>query len=725
MRLTEVCIRKPVFAWMLMAATLVFGGVALQRIGISQFPDVDFPMISVYVDWEGAAPEVIEHDALEIIEEGLVQVEGIRSISSSAHQGSAWIGVELDLSRNVDVALQDVQTRLAQVASRLPRDMDPPVVWKSNPEDQPIMWIGLSGPFAPQMLADVARYQVRERLQTVPGVGEITMGGYLERNIRIWVDGVRLNERALTVEDVIAALRREHVELPAGRLEGQSREVNVRVMGEAFDLRTLRRIVVRSEGGAPIYLEDVALVEDGFEDVRRMARMDGAPSQGLGVRKQRGANAVAVAAEVRAALAAIRDNLPDGMRLQVNFDSTQFIGESVHEIELEIGLAVVLTALVCWIFLGSLSSTFNVVLAIPMSLFGTVAVLYFLGYTLNTFTLLALGLAVGIVVDDAIMVLENIFRHGEMGKDRVDAAREGTAEITFAALAATLAVVAIFVPVVFMGGVIGRFFLQFGVALSVAVILSYVEAITLAPARCAQFLNVARERQSRVGQWMDHAFERLSARYRALLGRTLARPGWILVGALVLCCASAGAFTLLPREFVPSQDQSRLLLRLSTATGSGLEDTDALVQRAETFIRARPEVQRLFSVVGSSSGAVNAGFMFMTLVPPGQRDLSQTAFANVLRRELNGYAGLKVIVQDMSQSGFTAQRGFPVEFSLRGPDWEQLVRLSQDLQHKLETGGFVADLDSDYEIGMPELRITPGRARAADVGVSMESVAST
>jgi multidrug efflux pump len=553
----------------------------------------------------------------------------------------------------------------------------------------------------------------------------VMMGGSLERNVRIWVDAGRLEARGLTVEDLVLALRREHVELPAGRIETEGREVNVRVMGEALDLETLRRLVVREVDGAPIYLSDVALVEDGFEDMRRMARVNGLPAQGLGIKKQRGSNAVAVAEGVRAKLAQLQKDVPEGLELGINFDSTRFIEESVHEIEFELLLACLLTALVCWAFLGSLSSTLNVVLAIPMSLLGTVAVIYFLGFTLNTFTLLGLALAVGIVVDDAIMVLENIFRHAEEGKDRVTAAREGTREITFAALAATLAVVAIFIPVIFMDGVVGKFFLQFGVTLCVAVLLSYVEAITLAPARCAQLLKTGREDRGRVGRAIDRGFSWLEGAYAKVLARGLRYPGWVLAGAVVLLGLSWFAFERLPREMVPSQDQSRLMVRLLTAVGSNLEETDRLILKAEEFIDSRPEVVRSFVVSGGfGGGAVNSGMMFLTLLPPEQR-MSQAEFQQLLRKELNSLPGLRAVVMDTSQSGFTASRGFPVEFSVRGSDWERLVEASADIREKLLASGKVVDLDSDYQLGMPELRITPDRARAADLGVSMESVGTT
>ncbi|NRD53263.1 efflux RND transporter permease subunit [Corallococcus exiguus] len=726
MSITDVCIKKPVFAWMIMAATIIFGLVAAQRIGISQFPDVDFPTINISVSWEGANPEAVESDVVEFIEEAVTQVEGVKSITSSARQGSANITVELDLSRNVDLALQDVQTKVSQAQRRLPLDIDPPVVSKSNPEDQPIMWLGVAGPFSQQVVSDFARYRVKERLQTVPGVGEVILGGLLERNVRIWVDAQKLDAHGLTVTDITAALQREHVELPAGRIETQGREVNVRFMGEALDLETLQNVVVREEGGRPVYLHDVAIVEDGFEDERRLARVNGEPAQAMGIKKQRGANAVAVAQAVREQLAQLQKELPEGMSASINFDSTQFIEESVHEIEFELLLACILTAFVCWVFLGSLSSTLNVVLAIPMSLLGTVAVIYFLGFTLNTFTLLGLALAVGIVVDDAIMVLENIFRHAEEGKDRVSAAREGTAEITFAALAATLAVVAIFLPVVFMKGIIGRFFLQFGVTLCVAVLLSYVEAITLAPARCAQLLKTSREHRSRIGVVVDKAFSKLEALYARALGWGLVRPWRVLLVAVAMLFLSAFAFKALPGEFVPSQDQGRMSVRLQTAVGSSLQETNRLFKRAEEFVASRPEVTRVFVVVGGggSGSAVNSGNMNLTLVPTDQR-MSQADFAQVLRKELNSYPGLRAVVQDLSQAGFTAQRGFPVEFSVRGSDWDKLVEASQSLRDQLQASGKVVDLDTDYQLGQPELRITPDRARAADVGVPIQAVAST
>jgi len=724
MNLTEVCVRRPVLAWMLMAATVVFGLVAASRIGISQFPDVDFPTISVSVVWEGAAPEVIENDIVEPLEEALAQVEGLRTITSVSRMGSASITIELELSRNVELALQDVQTKVSQTARRLPRDIDPPVISKSNPEDQPIMMVSLGGPFPPRVISDYVQYGLREKLQTIPGVGEITTMGVQSRNVRVWLDAAQLDEKELTVEDVILALQREHVELPAGRLETRGREVNVRILGEAIDLETFRHIVIREVNSAPIYLGDVALVEDGFEDVRRMARFNGVPAQAIGIKKQRGANAVAVAKRAKLALAEYQKTLPEGMKVSVVFDSTQFIKDSVNEIQLELILSVILTALVCWMFLGSFSSTLNVILAIPMSLMGAIAIIYFLGFTFNTFTLLGLALAVGIVVDDAIMVMENIFRHREGGKGLVPAALEGTKEIAFAALAATLAVVAIFVPVVFIKGIIGRFFLQFGITLCLAVLLSYVEAVTLAPSRCSQFLKTSREGRSKAGLLVDKSFRWLERKYALILHGSLRRPVLILVMALVLFGVALTVFVFMPAEFVPSQDLSRLSIRMQTAVGSDLSETDKIIQKAEAIVTNRPEVIQLFSFIGGMGGGVNAGNLSATIVPPKERKLSQAQLSAVLRRELNSIPGLRAVIQDLSQQGFTAQRGFPVEFSVRGSNWDQLVSLSQQIMSKLAASGFVVDLDTDYQLGMPELRVQPDRAVAADIGVSVDDVAT-
>ncbi len=717
-----------------MASTMLFGIVALTRIGVSQFPDVDYPNISVSVSWAGASPPAVEREIVEPIEQAISQVEGVKQISSQARPGTARITATFDMSRDVDLALQDIQARVAAAQRSLPKDVPAVSVSKSNPDDQAILQIAVSGPFSKQMLADVAKYQVQERLQTVEGVGSIQLSGAQARNVRIWLDASKMIEKGVVANDIISAIRTEHVEVPGGQLDTGTRTLDVRLLGEALDINQFRQLVVKrgkapatdartgvvTAGTAPVYLEDVGSVEDGFEDSTSVSRLDGQPLQTLGILKQRGTNAVAVATAVRERVAEISRTLPEGMKVDILFDSTVFIEESVHELELELVMAVVLTAFVCWLFLGSLSSTMNVVLAIPMSLLGTLAVVYFCGFTLNTFTLLGLSLAVGLVVDDAVMVMENIYRHAEMGKDKVKASSEGTKEITFAALAATLAVIAIFLPVVFMKGVIGKFFFQFGVTLSIAVMLSYFEAITLAPARCSQMLNTSREGRSRVGLAVDKGFGALERFYARVLAAALRHPAKVLLSAIVILAACGLLVTRIKTEFIPSQDQSRLNVRIQTEAGTTPLAAQPLLEKAERRIGAHPEILHMLTTLNGSSGQIS-----LTLVPPKERKMTAQQLMMAMRKDLQGIPGLRGSVSDPSQQGFGASGGSPIDFTIRGSDWDALVKAQDMYKAELEKSGIATDITSDYQVGGSELQVLPDRRRATELGVSISDLGST
>ncbi len=746
MNLTELCIRRPVMAWALFLAVVFFGGAAIARIGISNLPDVDLPFIAVGVSWQGAAPESVEHDVIDTLEDALAQVEGVTSLSSTSTLGGGSVTLEFDVNRNIDSALQDVQSKVSQVQGLLPKDVDPPTIQKFNLEDFPIMWVSLSGSFSRRELADATRYRLKERLQRVPGVGDIQFGGNVDRNVRLWFDQDKLDAHDLTIVEALNRLRREHLELPAGRLETVGREIEVRVLGEAFDVEAFRHVVVGGSPDRPVQLQDVALVEDGFADTRTLSRNSGIDAYAVGVKKQRGENAVAVAKRVYAAIDEVQKELPKGMAVAVNYDSTIFIAQSVHEVEFELMLAMILTSLVCLVFLGSFAATINVVLAIPMSVLGTIAVLHACGFTLNTFTLLALALVVGIVVDDAIMVQENISRHRDLGMSAPEAARRGTNQIAFAALAATVAVIAIFLPVVFMKGLVGKFFMQFGVALCVAVALSYLEAITLAPARCAQFLDLAGSRKSLLGRGSDAAFAFIARGYHHVLGWSLRSPWIVLAMAVGVFVGSFWFLMHLGSEQAPGQDQSSLFVRFETDTGANLEETDRLIRRAEDWLKTRPEIEREFTIIGEGfGGGVNAGVMFITLKPPKERKLNATEVADIARVEFNSYPGCKAVVQDPSKGGFGGGRGFPIEFSIRGNDWEALTGASKRLMERMRSrdpveieefsfigkktrkvvpGDVLVDVDSDYHLGKPEIAIIPDRARAQDLGISVDDVAT-
>ena len=752
MNLTDTSLRNPVFAWMLMAVTILFGGLAASRIGISQYPDVDYPNISVSVSWSGASPSAVEREILEPLEQSLAQVEGVQQMTSTARSGQARISVTMDLSRDVDLALQDVQAKVAQAQRSLPKDVPAATVSKSNPDDTPILQVVVSGSFSRQILADVAQYQVQQNLQTVEGVGQITMQGQLTRNVRIWLDASRMAEKGVGASDILNAVTKDHVEIPGGAIDAGGRSLSVRMLGEALDLTEFKQLVVRriTETGdessamgsagvtattttartgtatavtpvesVPVYLEDVAYIEDGFADETSISRLDGQPLQTLGVLKQRGANAVSVASAVREKVDEIQKTLPEGMVVEVLFDTTEFISESVHEVETELVLAILLTAVVCWLFLGSFSSTFNVVLAIPMSLLGTVAVIYFLGFTLNTFTLLALSLSVGLVVDDAIMILENIHRHAEMGKNVRQAAGDGTHEIKFAALAASVAVIAIFLPVIFIQGVIGKFFYQFGITLSIAVGISYLEAITLAPARCAQFLKISHDQGGRVRQGIERAWTALDRFYRRVLGLATAHPIKTQLLSLAVLGLAIVTYTRIPAELMPSQDQSRLNVRLTSDAGASLAASKPILEKAEQIVMAHPEIDRALTTLSAGSGQ-----MTLMLVPPKQRKMKAMELGATLRKELSGIAGLRVSIQDPSIQSFGVGGGggggaSPISFTLRGADWDTLAAEAVKFKDNLGTTGVVADVTTDYQVGAPEIALEPDRRRASELGVTM------
>ena len=735
MNLSEISIRRPVFAWMLMFGLIVFGGISFMRMGISQLPDVDYPVVSVNIRLEGAAPEVIETSIVDIVEDAVMTIQSIRSISSRSEDSEGTVTIEFELNRDIDLAVQDVQAKVAAVLQKLPKQITSPTIRKSNPEDQPIMLLTLESDKYPlKDLMSFTNDRIKNQFSTVAGVGDITLGGYRNPNLRIWVDEKALNAYELSVNDVISTIQNEHLEGPAGQLQDGKRQLNVRTMGEAKTIEEFGNLVINSRGGqpnyAPIYLKQVARIEEGMADALSVSRAMGTPGVALNILKQRGSNAVAVAKAVRTKVAEVQKGLPQGMKLSVNFDSTRYIEQAVHELNFTLLLSAFLTGLVCWMFLGSWTSTLNVLLAIPTSVVGTFIVLYFAGFTLNTFTLLGLSLSIGIVVDDAIMVLENIIRHQEKGKSRILSALAGSKEITFAALASTISVVAIFLPVAFMSGVIGKFFFQFGVTITVAVLLSLVEALTLTPMRCSQFVNIGK-RSTRFGQGVEWVMNTIRDFYALTLKGALNHRVKVIVLALIIFALSFSALLFLNKEFIPSEDQSRFNIRLKTPVGSALSYSDLKFTEVEKFLSQRSEVERyVLRVGGGSPGDSNSGSVFVTMKDRGKRgvdpavrhELSQQEFMAVCRKQLNKIPDVRAVIQDLSTRAFTASRGFPVEFTVQGPDWGKLADYSKEIMKEMEKTGLVTDVDTNYSLGQPELHVVPNRKKASEYGVNIASI---
>jgi len=749
-----------------MAATIIFGAIGLGRLGVSEMPDVDFPVLTINTKWSGAAPEVMETEVVDRIEEAVVSTEGVRNISSSIQQGQAATTIEFDLNRNIDSALTEVQSKISAVI--LPIDAEQPTITKSNPEDQPILLMAVSSKERNlhDLTAYVERY-IEDQFKIVPGVGAVVLGGYSERNLRVWVDNNKLKELELSILDVKTAIEEEHVEVAGGYLENPKKELNIRTMGEGLTAEGVGEIQIKKRGGEPIYrskirIKDVARVEDGLDDLRRLAVVADGTVIGLGIKKQRGTNAVQVGRAVKAKLEEMRKTLPKDLKIDINFDSTVFIEEAINETLWTLVASAIVTGLVCYLFLGSWSSTLNVLLSIPTSVMGTFAVMYFMGFTLNFFTLLGLSLAIGIVVDDAIMVLENIVRHYRMGKDRVAAARDGAREITFAAVAATLAVIAIFLPVAFMHGIIGKFFFQFGVTISAAVALSLLEAITITPMRCSQFMgNPAKGGwlSRRVNEWFEHA----AVGYRWILERALQLKWLVVALGTAVFVISLGLSEVLKKEFLPSQDQGVFMIRVQTPVGSSIEFTRRKLIEIEKILQGRSEVERFFAAVGgftqdggAPDGAitddeVNAANIYVTLKPKfslwdwtmnstkgvlrlknykpdyrsGTRSIGQFESMDKIRQEMARIPEVVAVPQDLSSRGFTAQRGFPIELEFRGPDYKKLQEITAEMMKLLGDSGYVTDIDTDFRAGMPEVRVWPNREAANLSGVTVDAIANT
>ncbi|WP_413586163.1 efflux RND transporter permease subunit [Bdellovibrio sp. HCB274] len=726
MGLIDLSIRRPVFAWVIMFALIVFGAICMNRMGISQLPDVDFPVVSVSVTYEGAAPEIVEAELVDPIEERLLAIEGIKEMRSSARQGTGVVTLEFDINRNVDVVLQEVQTALSQL--RLPQGVDPAVVRKQNPEEDPIMIISVYGDATLKDMLNWTNNYLLDQLRFLPGIGEVSIGGFSQRNLRIWLDVNKLEQNYLTVNDVVAALASQHIESAAGQFTEKDRELRVRWLGEASNVKEVGDIQILNRGGQriqerAIYIRDVARVEDGLSDIRRVARFEGRQAVSMLVRKQRGTNEVEVANAVLAKLAAIKDSFPKGYDYRINVDYTRSTEATVHLTLEKLWVAALITIVICFLFLGSIPAAINILFSIPTSIVGTFTILYFSGFTLNLFTLLALTLSISIVVDDAIMLLENIIRHYRMGKGSAKAASDGSKEVLPAAIAATMAVVAVFLPVVFMDGIIGKFFFQFGITMSAAVLLSLLEAVTITPMRAAAFLS-SEPKVSKFEHKLDLIFEGFAHTYQKVLKVTLNWKYVIVFVSLVFFAVSLVLISHVRQEFVPAQDQNFIVINGQAAPGTSLMATDAIAKQVEEILHKNPAVQGFLTSIGGGGGSsnVNQFFIPVTLKPRAERSIGHVQVMNDLRSQFKAVKGVRISMRDVSARNLSSGRQNPLAINLRGPDLEVLQKKSEELMERLTNEKLAVDLDTDFRSGIPELILTPNRKAMADRGVSIETV---
>ena len=726
MRLSEICIERPVFATVLSLLITLLGLIALFRLPNRELPDVDPPIVSVTTVFQGAAPDVVETSITEPLEDEIMGIEGIKHVTSLSREQVSNITIEFELDRNVDLAAADVRDRVARARNRLPDDVDEPIVAKQDADASPVIWLALAGGSDPIAVSRLAEDMVQDRLAKLPGVASVVIAGERRMAMRIWIDNDRLTSFQLTVADVGAALKRENVDIPSGRIEGPEREFTVRTRGELDTARAFEEMVVANVKGEPVRLRDVGRAEVGPETERKIVRFNGEAAVGLGVVKLSQANTIAVADAVLAAIDEIRADLPADVQLRVAFDGSTFIRESISNVLHSLGEAIALVLVVIFLFLRTFRATLIPAVAIPVSIVGTFSILYFAGFTINTLTLMGLTLAIGLVVDDAIIVLENITRWIEGGTPPREAAIRGMNEISFAVVASTISVVAVFLPLAYLSDETGRLFGEFGVTVAASVAISGVVALTLSPALCARVLR-AGESETGLRRTLLRASDALNDGYTAWLRRAMAhRTLWVGIGvawfALGLAMLATGA---VDREFIPSADRGGFFVLTRAPEGATIDYTDRYQRLVEKRVAALPEMDRMFSVIALGLGApgiVNEGIVIGSLADERDRHIRDVIAE--LRPELADVTGVQAFANEFQALG----RGFggaPVSVVLMGPDVAELAQHADTLAQRAEQEiPGLLNVRSDLLLNKPQLDVDIDRDRASDLGVSVRDIAS-
>lgn len=729
MKLSHISIRRPVFASVMSLTILLFGIIAFTRLPVREYPDIDPPIVSVVTLYRGASPSVVETEITNVLEEQFATLQGVKTMTSSSREEGSVITIEFELNRNVDEAANDVRDRVSRIRGTLPREIDDPIISKVDANAQAIVWLALSSEhYTGLELTDIADRVLKERIQRLPGVGSVIFGGERRYAMRVWLDPLRMAAHGLTTQDVESAIRGENAEIPGGRVEGEGREFAVRTRGELSKPEEFGAIIVSQKANDVVRLRDVADVAVGAADERTVARYNGEPAVGLGIVKQSKASTVDVAAAVRAALPELLRLLPEGMKLDVAYDSSTFINESVDEVQQTLIIAMCLVVLVVLAFLKSFRATTIPTLAIPVSIIGALAVAYFAGFTINILTLLALVLAIGLVVDDAIVVLENVYRHMEMGKTRLQAAFDGSKEIGFAVIATTIALVAVFVPLAFLTGSVGRLFNEFGITVAVAVLISGFVALTLTPMLSSKILRPLHGTGTGwTSRSFDAFFEFLNGVYDRILTGALRHPYHMIAGAAAAIVVSVFLFKLLPSELVPVEDRGIGFGIVIAPEGSTLDYTDRYMRQIEGRLLALPERRGLFSALGlgfGGPGNVTNGFMFLALKPRAERDKSQQQIVRELFPQLISIPGvLAFVINPPSLGGsFTSS---PVEYVLQGESYEDLNKAVGIMMGEASKLGYLINMDTDLRLNKPQLDINIDRERASGLGASVADIGST
>lgn len=732
MKIAEVCIRRPVFATMLIALFVVLGMISYRSLGVDLFPNVDFPITTITATLKGASVEEVETRVTKPIEEAVNQIQGIDELSSVTKEGFSRVLVQFVLERDNAQAAQDVRDKVSTILAKLPQGMDPPVVVKFDLDASPVMRVAVSGSRDARELTEVARKAIKEDIETIEGVGSVTIIGGRERAVQIDVDTDKLDAYGLSIGQVRRALQGQNIEVPGGRIDQGSRELVLRTMGRMERVEDFDDLVIGHLGDRSVTLRDIARVENGIVEPRSFSSLDGTSAVTLEVRKQSGSNTVAVIDKVKARLEQLRAVVPPDIAYTVVKDQSRFIRKSLDEATFHLVLGAFLVALSTMLFMGDIRSTLIAAVAIPASIISTFTALKLLGFTVNNLTLLGLILSVGIVIDDAVVVLENIFRlMEEEGQGPVEAAINGTREIGLAVMATTLSLVVIFVPIAFMEGRTGRFFNEFGITTAVAILFSMIISFTLTPMLCSRFLRTKPPGHGDTAK--ERRFYRvIESGYGRLLRWSLAHR-WVIVLATIATIWSTGPiFRAVGKDFLPQDDQSEFEVIITTPEGYTLDRSSATFEEIASRLRGLRGVTHTLVTIGDTSGYVAAGEgdvttggIYVRMTDLGERDFSQQDVMLEARRLMGEYPDLRTSVQGVNAFAGGGNRMTDFEFDIIGPELDQLASISDRIMAGMrEVPGFV-DVDSTLALRKPEVRVHIDRKKAAEFGIRVEDIAGT
>jgi hydrophobic/amphiphilic exporter-1 (mainly G- bacteria), HAE1 family len=748
MWLSDTSIKRPVFATMLVLVLVVLGAVSYPNIGVDLMPKVDFPIVSVTTQLKGASSEIMDVDVTDKIEESVNTINGVKTITSTSSEGNSIISIEFVLEKDIDLAVQDVREKVALIRRRLPSDIEEPVVGKVDPDSFPVLNLALYGKQSVRDLSTYADEVLKEQIQKISGVGAVRNYGLRLRQARVWLDSSKLNAYGVTAHDILAVLKRENVELPGGRIESNTKEYTIKVKGEISDIQQFNDMVIGNFKGAVVRIRDVGRVEDGMGEIRSISRYNGINSVGIGIQKQSGTNTVEVVDKVKEELAIIQRTLPEGINLVIASDQSDYIKRSISEVQHHLIYGGIFAIFAVFLFLKNIRTTLISALAIPTSIISTFAIMNIFNFTFNNMSMLALSLSIGILIDDAIIVIENIHRHMEEGMSSKEAASFATSEIGLAVSATTLAICVIFIPVAFMKGMIGRFFFQFGMTVVFAIMVSWFVSFTLTPMMSSLFLKRDNETKSvfkkdtklqnglhriRYYEFMrgasdklESAYATLEEKYKKILVWSLGNRRKVIVLAAVIFVFGFSLTFFIGKELVPSEDQGKISVRLTTPIDYSMNEVDQMCKKAEDIIRKYPEVTSIFYYQGGGrTDEINKATMTVNLVPKSKRSKSQEMIKTELRRALRVVPGLRASIEDPSTMGVGGGRSVPIQYNIRGSDLGNLGKYSDEIMRQFSRLPGIVDVDSSLETGKPEIRVYIDRDKAANLGVDVTTIAET